>query len=75
MCEINGLNNTHGKIDAENTVQDDEDIGIVEVLEAVIKADREHEDHEVQVEVEGGPSRGLVLRDGRDDGNVVLGKH
>lgn len=33
----------------------------------------EHENKELQVEVVGGPSGGLVLRDRGDDGDVVLG--
>ena len=33
----------------------------------------EHEDQQLQVKVVGGPGGGLVLRDGGDDGDVVLG--
>ena len=33
---------------------------------------REHEDEDLQVEVEGAPRRWLVLRHGRDDRDVVL---
>lgn len=33
----------------------------------------EHEDQQLEVKVVRGPGRGLVLRDGGDDGNVVLG--
>lgn len=32
-----------------------------------------HEDQKLEVKVVRGPGCGLVLRDGGDDGNVVLG--
>jgi len=34
---------------------------------------REKDDEEVQVKEEGRPGRGLVLRHGRDDGDVLAG--
>ena len=33
----------------------------------------EEEDEHLQVEVERAPGGGLMLRHGRDDGNVILG--
>lgn len=33
----------------------------------------EHKDQQLKVKVVGGPSRWLVLRDRRNNGNVVLG--
>ena len=80
MVKVNSLqskywehHNTHCKVNTENTIEYDEDVLISEVFEAVVEAHGEEEHHQLEVEVEGGPGGGLVLRHGGDDGDVVLG--
>jgi len=49
-----------------------EDALVVDVLDAEPEAGWEGADEDVQVEEEGHPGGGLVLRDRRDDGDVDL---
>ena len=61
------------KVDAGDTVQHDKDVGIVELREAEVQSDREHEHQELQVKVERRPRGWLMLTNGGNDGDVVLG--
>ena len=64
---------SYRKINRGDSVEDDEDVVVGEVLEAVVHSGGEEEGEDLQVEVEGGPRGRLVLRDGGDDRDVVLG--
>ena len=66
-------NKSYRKINGCDAVEDDEDVVVGEVLEAVVHSGREEEGEDLEVEVEGGPRGRLVLRDGGDDRDVVLG--
>ena len=46
---------------------------VSELREAVVESCREEKGEDLEVEVEGGPRGRLVLRDGGDDRDVVLG--
>ena len=50
-----------------------EDALVVDVLDAEPEAGGEGADQDVEVEEEGDPGGGLVLRHRRDDGDVDLG--
>lgn len=43
---------TYREVDAGHTIHDDEDVCIGQLGEAVVQADREHEDQHLQIEVE-----------------------
>lgn len=62
-----------GKIAAKESVNNNEDMLVSEVLEAQVDTCREEPDKEVEVEEERRPSGRLVLRDRGDDGNMNLG--
>ena len=64
---------THSKVDRGDSIQDDEDVVVRESGKAVVDPSREEHGEDLKVEEEGGPGRGLVLGDGGDDGDVVLG--
>lgn len=61
------------KVNTGDTIHNDEDVGVCELHEAVVQPDGEEEHEQLQIEVEGAPRGRLVLRDGGDDGDVVLG--
>lgn len=64
---------THGEVNAGDSVENEEDVGVGELGEAEVESGREEEDQDLQVEVERRPRRRLVLGDRRDDRDVVLG--
>ena len=64
---------TYSEVDAGDAIHDNEDVGVGQLGEAEVQPHRKHEDQKLQVEVEGGPGGGLVLRHRGDDGDVVLG--
>ena len=66
-------NLTYREINRSDAVENDEDVVVGEILEAVVHAGGEEEGEDLQVEVEGGPRGRLVLGHGGDDGDVVLG--
>ena len=66
-------NKSYRKINGCDAVEDDEDVVVGEVLEAVVHSGGEEEGEDLEVEVEGGPRGRLVLRHGGDDRDVVLG--
>jgi len=63
---------TYSKINACDTIHDDEDVGICELVKAVIQANGKHEHHELQIKVKRRPCCRLMFRNGCNDGNVVL---
>ena len=61
------------KVDGCDTVKNDEYVVVCELCEAVVKSSWEQEGENLQVKVKRRPGRRLVLRHGRDDGDVVFG--
>lgn len=61
------------EVAAEQGVYNNEDMLILQIAEAEVDTSGEQPDEHVQVEEEGGPGGGLMLRNGCDDGNVDLG--
>ena len=70
---MNSVIKSYRKINGCDSVEDDEDVVVCEVLEAVVHSGGEEEGEDLEVEVEGGPRGRLVLRHGGDDRDVVLG--
>ena len=61
---------SYRKINGGDSVEDDEDVVVGEVLEAVVHSCGEEEGEDLEVEVEAAPGGRLVLRHTRDDGNA-----
>lgn len=72
-CKLSWSVFTYSKIDACDTIHDDEDVCICELKKAVIQANREHEHHQLQVKVEWRPCCRLMFRNWCNNGNVVFG--
>ena len=66
-------NHNSSEVDGRDGIQDDEDTLVVHGLDAVPEPDGEDAGEDVQVEEEAEPGGRLVLRHGRDDGDVVFG--
>ena len=62
-----------GKVDWCDSIEDDENVVVVEPGEAIVESGREEEGEDLEIKVEWRPGRGLMLRHGGNDGNVVLG--
>jgi hypothetical protein len=61
------------EVTGEDCVYDNEDLLVLELAEAHVHTSREEPDEHVEIEEVRGPSSGLVLGDGGNDGNVNLG--
>lgn len=57
------------EVTSESSVDDDEDVSVGQLLEAEEDSSGEDPDEHLQIEEERWPSRRLMLRDRRDDGN------
>lgn len=62
-----------GKVRGQNSVDDNEDLLILELAEAHVNTGWEEPDEHVEIEEEGWPCGRLVLGDGCDNWNVDLG--
>mmetsp|Transcript_30451 Transcript_30451/g.97155 ORF Transcript_30451/g.97155 Transcript_30451/m.97155 type:complete len:702 (-) Transcript_30451:109-2214(-) len=60
-----------GEVPGHRAVQDDKDAAVADVVEEEVEPHRRERHKHVQVEEEGRPRRRLVLRHGRDDGDVL----
>lgn len=67
------MRSTYREVHAGHAIEDGEDVGVGQLAEAEVETGGEEEHEAVQVEEERGPRGRLVLGDGRDDGDVVLG--
>mmetsp|Transcript_1944 Transcript_1944/g.6985 ORF Transcript_1944/g.6985 Transcript_1944/m.6985 type:complete len:339 (-) Transcript_1944:665-1681(-) len=61
------------KVHRSDSIEDEEDVSVRQVLEAVVQACREEEHQRVEVEKERRPGGRLVLRHRSNDGNMLLG--
>lgn len=61
-----------GEVPREGAVDDDEDSAVGGALVEQPQAHGAERHEDVEVEVEGGPGGGLVLRHGGDDGDVPV---
>lgn len=66
-------NHDTGKVGSKNSVDDDEDLLILQLTEAHVNTSWEEPDEHIQIEEESWPGSRLVLGDGGDDGNMNLG--
>lgn len=66
-------NHDTGEVAAKQGVNNDENMLIGQLLVAQINASGQEPDEHVEIEEEGGPCCGLMLRDRGDDGDVNLG--
>lgn len=66
-------NHDSREVPRDRAVENQEDVAVADLLEEEVDADGSQRHHDLEIEEEGGPCGGLMLRDRCDNGNVLRG--